>query len=78
MALLTMSQAEFARQCIEFDQELGDASQELRPLLLLQKMANTSDDEVLQMGAVWLDGHGYGDMTLENLGLTMAKLRQGG
>ena len=49
------------------------ATCELSEILALE---GPTDATVMQLGMVWLDGHGYGGWTIEELGQELERVRQ--
>ena len=76
-------EAIFARMCLELDRRLNDggvgpseASIYRVAALFRLLAANEIDARLWQLAMVWLDGHGYGTMSLTQFGLEVKRVRE--
>jgi hypothetical protein len=71
-------QATFAMMCMEFDAMFDAADNEyIRYIDVMQLIAGYQTPRNMQLGCVWLDGHNYGDRSVEWLAGELARIRQG-
>ncbi len=89
LGIVANGEASFARMCLTFDftlvpdqgytaPEVGETDERNNRIdRLFQRLATHDiDAKFWQLSMVWLDGQGFGDMTLEQLGQAVKKTRE--
>jgi hypothetical protein len=76
--LLAMSEAKFARLCMEFDQRIASGNVYVRYLGVLKVLNQDRSLQTQMLGLIWLDGYGYGHIRLAELELELYLLREHG
>jgi hypothetical protein len=71
--------AAWAKMCLEFDDQFaGGANIYVRYVAVMRMLAEYQSPVNMQLGCVWLDGHGYGDRSVEWLAGELARIRMQG
>ena len=89
LGIYANGEAGFAKMCMSFDfnlapepgytaHEIGEADElQHRVTLLFDRLISPDiDAKFWQLAMVWLDGKGFGDMTIEQLGLEVRRIRE--
>jgi hypothetical protein len=70
--------AAWAKICMEFDDQFAQGANDyVRYVAVMRLLAEYQSPVNMQMGCVWLDGHGYGDRSEEWLAGELARVRMG-
>jgi hypothetical protein len=70
-------EAAWAMMCMEFEAMFDEAENEyIRYIEVMQLIAGYQTPRNMQLGCVWLDGHGFGDHPVEWLADELARVRQ--
>ncbi len=70
--------AAFAKMCMEFDDQFAKGDNDYtRYVSVMRVLAEYPSAVNMQIGAVWLDGHGHDDRAVEWLAGKLGRIRQG-